>query len=54
MFKKATNFLKRTAKKAITSERLKTMALMLVVGQVSQWHRTQLVTTPPVPRHSRL
>lgn len=32
MFKKATNFLKRTAKKAITSERLKTMALMLVVG----------------------
>ena len=30
MFKKATNFLKRTAKKAITSERLK--ALMLVVG----------------------
>ena len=32
MFKKATNFLKCTAKKAITSERLKTMALMLVVG----------------------
>ena len=32
MFKKATHFLKRTAKKAITSERLKTMALMLVVG----------------------
>lgn len=32
MFKKVTNFLKRTAKKAITSERLKTMALMLVVG----------------------
>ena len=48
MFKKATNFLKRTAKKAITSERLKTMALMLVVGTGIA------MTTPPAPRHLQL
>lgn len=32
MFNKAMNFMKKTAKKAASSERLKTMALMLLVG----------------------
>lgn len=32
MFNKAMNFMKKTAKKVASSERLKTMALMLLVG----------------------
>ena len=32
MFKKTTNYLKKTAKSVLSSERLKTLALMLLVG----------------------
>lgn len=32
MFKKATNYLKKTAKSVLSSGRLKTLALMLLVG----------------------
>ena len=40
MFKKTTNYLKKTAKSVLSSGRLKTLALMLLVGgDIAGFHK---------------
>lgn len=50
MFKKTTNYLKKTAKSVLSSGRLKTLALMLLVVALP-WRKTRQVTTRQVPPH---